>query len=165
MELAAAVVNDHVAQDRDATGLGVHLNGRGVDAARPRHGRRGPELRGPEPRSALLDQRLVAERGAGEIAERDRSGRGTDHEGPAVLEADVLDGALKQARRHAAGPALHGSRGLHDRVAGVDGNPARAGSVAVRDKRGVPATHAYVAETGAEVFGADLGKHRLVALP
>jgi hypothetical protein len=37
IELAAAVVHDRVAQDRELAGLGVDLDDRRVHAARPRH--------------------------------------------------------------------------------------------------------------------------------
>src|SRR5712692_5777371 len=146
------------------TYLRIDLDGRRVDAARPRHGRRGPELRRPESGRPLLDQAFVAERGASEVAERDRAGRGADHERAAVLEAHVLQRALEQPRGHATGLLLHGDRGDHHRVAGVDRDPASAGAVAVREQRGVAAAHAHVVEAGAEVLGAHLGEHGLVAL-
>src|SRR5882672_2090980 len=164
MKLTAAVVHDDVADDRHPPGLHVDLDDGRVHPARPGDRRRRVELRGPEPGAALFHQAPLAERHARQLAERDRARGGAHQERARVLDPHVVGRALQEPRGHGNRLLLHRRRGHRYRVAGVDGDAARAGSVAVRGQRRVAAAHTDVVERRAEILGADLGEDGLVSL-
>ena len=135
-----------------------------MDAARPRHGRRRVEPRGPEPRAAELDEAAIAQREPRDLSERHRASGRAHHEGASILDPHVVGGALEQTRGDAARLDLHFGRRDGNRVPGVHRDPTGAGPVPVRHEGRVAAAYADVVERGAEVFRAHLGEHGLVSL-
>ena len=163
---AAGIVQHDVAQQPDTARLDVDLHRARLPPERPRH------RVGIEPRAGVeaglaagCAERLGADGGLREPAERHRAIGNSGHERATRLEAHVRRRALEDLGGDDGRALAHLGGRAGDGGAGVDHHAAAAGAHAVGHERRVAAEHDDVVEARTELPRRDLREGGRVPLP